>query len=271
MENSVLPPLSIDKSNYTSVQSEHEVNLPPLDTPIDEVLQHHLIRVQETLIDSADAKVSEIKQKLNENQLMLQRTIDEKSRSNVALFRVKKDVNILNKALYGVRKELDQREVDQTTLEQECDASSRYIKDLLKENNGLSDNFKKLQKQFEEAQLKIKQLHDINTNYTSEVKIHKRINAKLKKEMELTVAKSKLAEAALAAEKERNEMLYHSKKGLEGTLLQQQSEVTTSQLAINVLHSENNDLIKIKSATEKQWEEAMTAMSNRDKTIQARF
>ena len=64
------------------------------------------------------------------------------------------------------------------------------------------------QRKLEEAQLKIQQLHDINGNYTAEVKIQKRINAKLKKEMDVVSDKAKSLETDLEGEKEKNEMVY---------------------------------------------------------------
>ena len=61
------------------------------------------------------------------------------------------------------------------------------------------------QRKLEEANLKIQQLHDINGNYTSEVKIQKRINAKLKKEIEVATDKVKHMETVLESEREKNE------------------------------------------------------------------
>ena len=60
---------------------------------------------------------------------------------------------------------------------------------------------KELQRKYEESQIKNLQLRDINTNYTSEIKIQKRINSKLNKEMEVGTEKAKNLELLL--EKER--------------------------------------------------------------------
>jgi chromosome segregation ATPase len=112
-------------------------------------------------------------------------------------------------------------------------------------------------------------LHEINSNYTSEIKIQKRINIKLKKEMEYVTTKTKDLESVVEKEKEKNELLHLSKKQLEQSFAHQQAEVLKSQTAINSLNSEIRELSRHKAATEKQWEEALAAMSNRDKTIQA--
>jgi hypothetical protein len=71
----------------------------------------------------------------------------------------------------------------------------------------LSLELKEAQRKLEEAQLKIQQLHDINGNYTAEVKIQKRINAKLKKEMDVVAENAKGLEADLEASKEKNELV----------------------------------------------------------------
>ena len=92
------------------------------------------------------------------------------------------------------------------------------------------------QKKNEEAQLKIKQLHEINSNYTAELKIQKRISMKLKKEIEYTAAKTKDLESSLTAEKEQNEVHVHARRTLEEHLAQQQNEVRASQLVVDGLH-----------------------------------
>ena len=55
----------------------------------------------------------------------------------------------------------------------------------------------------------------------------------------------------------------------EDLLNQQQAEVRAAKMAIETLHKENNVLERTREATEKQWEESLTAMSGRDKAIQS--
>jgi hypothetical protein len=71
----------------------------------------------------------------------------------------------------------------------------------------LTNAMKELQRKYEESQLKILQLRDINTNYTSEIKIQKRINSKLKKEMEVVSEKAKFMEEGLEKERAKTEQV----------------------------------------------------------------
>ena len=66
---------------------------------------------------------------------------------------------------------------------------------------------KELQRKYDESQQKILQLRDINSNYTSEVKIQKRINSKLKKEMEVVSEKARSTETTLEKEREKAELV----------------------------------------------------------------
>lgn len=66
---------------------------------------------------------------------------------------------------------------------------------------------KELQRKYEESQQKIQQLRDINSNYTSEVKIQKRINSKLKKEMEVASEKARSMENSLEKERAKSEQV----------------------------------------------------------------
>lgn len=49
----------------------------------------------------------------------------------------------------------------------------------------------------------------------------------------------------------------------------QRSEALVAQKAIDNMHKEINELTSLKEATEKQWDEAISAMSKRDKVLQA--
>jgi hypothetical protein len=101
MERS-LPPLPNNQKEFTYVYADSDINLPAVESDVDmvdEVLQNHLIRVQESIMNTTDAKVSQIEAKLNESNLKLKRAIDEKANTGVALYKTRKEVGNLNKAL----------------------------------------------------------------------------------------------------------------------------------------------------------------------------
>nr|KAJ3422477.1 hypothetical protein HK105_007856 [Polyrhizophydium stewartii] len=212
--------------------------LPQIDQ--DDILQKHCVRVQHTLLDSVDKRVAEIEQHLRDNQALLKRTQDDKITAGEALYQAKTEVGKLNAALATTRYALQNAESEQKAVAMLQAMTESDIQEVLKVNKMLQRDVEALRRQHEEALAKMKQMQEINTNYTSDLKIQKRIQNKLKKELEVSELKRKQAEEAVEAEKQKYEMV----------------------------RVEINELTSIKEATEKQWSEAITAMSKRDKSFQ---
>eukprot|EP00842_Homolaphlyctis_polyrhiza_P005658 jgi/Hompol1/6093/HPOL_000353-RA len=146
--------------------------------------------------------------------------------------------------------------------------TEREINDIVKANKLLQHDLDSTRHQLEETHIKLKQLQEINTNYTSDLKIQKRIQSKLKKELEMSEMNRKQTAEALEAEKQKLELAANKQNELENALRTQQSEALVAQKAIDNMHKEINDLTSTKEATEKQWSEAITAMSKRDRAFQ---
>lgn len=125
-----------------------------------------------------------------------------------------------------------------------------------------------MRRQVEEGLIKIKQLQEINGNYTSDIKIQKRIHHKLEKEVEVHENNIRALRKDLEDEKQKCIHLISQKKEINDLLEAQKSETAVALNAIQKMHKENNQLEVLKSSTEKQWEEAITAMSKRDKVFQ---
>ncbi|KAL2913632.1 hypothetical protein HK105_206792 [Polyrhizophydium stewartii] len=222
--------------------------LPQIDQ--DDILQKHCVRVQHTLLDSVDKRVAEIEQHLRDNQALLKRTQDDKITAGEALYQAKTEVGKLNAALATTRYALQNAESEQKAVAMLQAMTESDIQEVLKVNKMLQRDVEALRRQHEEALAKMKQMQEINTNYTSDLKIQKRIQNKLKKELEVSELKRKQAEEAVEAEKQKYEMAANKRHELE-------------------IHLEKiNELTSIKEATEKQWSEAITAMSKRDKSFQ---
>lgn len=100
MDSSTLPPLPRFTKEYNPYAADAPLNLPPVDATIpDDVLQNHLTMVQESILDSTDKKVQQIEAQLNEKDLQLKRSLDEKAATGVALYRSRKELGHLNKSL----------------------------------------------------------------------------------------------------------------------------------------------------------------------------
>jgi len=274
---SELPPLPAKpKSNAAYSPSASSVSeFPPLPKGShliannDDVLQKHYLRLQEAILTEADKKVDEV-----QNQLFLAKNAVKISKeelvdSNVALYRTNKKVDHLSRLLQETQSQKDGLIGDRKMLEDVHVAIEREVRQEKKKLQKSEEYAKTVFNSLEEANLKIQHLLEINKSYESDVKIQQRINANLRKEINHNVNKSKSLSESLESEITKNHQHTSSKNQILELLEQQQAEVSTAKQAIETLHRENNRLEKSKAATEKQWEDSLTAMSGRDKAIQS--
>ncbi|KAJ3319323.1 hypothetical protein HDV06_006431 [Boothiomyces sp. JEL0866] len=266
MLNNSLPPLPVSQKEGTIISGEENLTFPAIED--EEVYQNHLLRVQETILASTDAQLEEFASKFNETQVLLKRTMDEKANTGIELYRSRKELGILNKQLAKSRSIAEKTEAEQIILKQEIQSSEKSLQEYQREIYNLQQENREVKRQLDASQTKLLQMQEITSNYTSEVKIQKRISTKLQKEMSIVEQKYKEMENKLIEERERNETLFNARKAAEGAFAQQQSEVLAAQHTINILHKEVREVNSSKQAIEKQWEEAMSAMSTRDKSIQ---
>ncbi|KAJ3270821.1 hypothetical protein HDV01_007370 [Terramyces sp. JEL0728] len=261
MLNNSLPPLPVSQKGAVP-PGEENITFPAIED--EDVYQNHLLRVQETILASTDAQLEEFASKFNETQVLLKRTMDEKANTGIELYRSRKELGILNKQ----RSIVEKSSAEQTILKQEIQSSEKTIQEYEREVYNLQQENRETKRQLDASQTNLLQMQEITGNYTSEVKIQKRISTKLQKEMSIAEQKYKESENKLIEERERNEILFNARKAAEGAFAQQQSEVRAAQHTINILHKEVREVNAAKQAIEKQWEEALSAMSNRDKSIQ---
>ncbi|KAJ3254091.1 hypothetical protein HK103_007552 [Boothiomyces macroporosus] len=266
MLNNSLPPLPAAHKEGAVIPGEENLTFPAIED--EDVYQNHLLRVQETILASTDAQLEEFASKFNETQVLLKRTMEEKANTGIELYRSRKEMGILNKQLAKSRSIVEKSEAEQIILKHEIQSSEKTLQEYQREIYNLQQENKEVKRQLDASQTKLLQMQEITSNYTSEVKIQKRISTKLQKEMSIVEQKYKETENKLIEERERNETLFNARKAAEGAFAQQQSEVLAAQHTINILHKEVREVNAAKQAIEKQWEEAMSAMSNRDKSIQ---
>ncbi|KAH9248728.1 hypothetical protein BASA81_013618 [Batrachochytrium salamandrivorans] len=263
----------------TSAVEETALSLPPV-TPSqsttllpqveqDEVLQGHYVRVQKTLMDSVDRRALEIESELRENQIVLKRAMEDKISVGEALYKVNSEVTKLNSTLASTRNALNNTHNEYKIVSKLHSASGAEVQDLLRTNQALQQGLENTRHQLDEACTKINHLQQINTGYTSNTKIQRRIQNKLKKELEISEMKRKQVGDAVEADKKLLEMGAQKRQELLGLVDLQKSEVIVAQNAIDTMHKEINELKSKNEATEKQWSEAISAMSNRDKVFHA--
>ncbi|KAK6093521.1 hypothetical protein MT418_006132 [Batrachochytrium dendrobatidis] len=170
-----------------------------------------------------------------------------------ALYLAKSEVTKFNSALASTRLALHQAQNEQKTISKLQSVTETDIQNVAKTNKLLQRELENTKSELEQSTTKIHQLQEINANYTSDIKIQRRIQNKLKKEFEFSELKRKQAEEIVENEKR----------------LLEQVVIYLTGLRCDWIGTEINILTSTKEATEKQWSEAITAMSKRDTAFQA--
>ena len=103
-DSSSLPPLSMSEKQISQYNTTGDgVELPQLAGESEEedldVLQKHVLRVQEAVLNSSDIKIKEISSQLRHTEHMLKITQEEKADTGVELYRTRKEIGHLNKIL----------------------------------------------------------------------------------------------------------------------------------------------------------------------------
>ncbi|KAJ3410013.1 hypothetical protein HDV05_004120 [Chytridiales sp. JEL 0842] len=236
-----------------------------------DVLQQHYLRFQATLLSSVDRQIAGIQQKLTENDLVLKRTKEEKDEMGVTLYKARVEVNKANEQLNVISSISEKTSSQLKIMESERNATLRNLRAYEEENRRLKSELDETKKRLEENTSKVSHLGEINAAYTSDIKIHRRIEGKLKKELEFAEERRRQAETELEDQRKISEKLLQNKKELELILDAQKHETSMSTQAISKMNREINELADNKKQTEKQWEEALSAMAKRDQTFQSVF
>ncbi|KAJ3119051.1 hypothetical protein HDU96_003226 [Phlyctochytrium bullatum] len=234
----------------------------------DEVLQNHYLKVQKKLLASVDRQVAEIETQLNEKDRVLERVEFEKNHLGEGLYKARSEIGKLNTSLASTRDYLEKTEAELKYVAADREAAEKQYQSTVKEKKIISKELEENRRKLEESNVKITKLGEINAVYTSGLKIHKRIESKLKKEVELSTDKRRQAEEDLEKERKRADELLKSKQELELILQAQKHETEKAVRTVSKLNREVNELEEQKKQSEKRWEEALTAMTKRDATMQ---
>ncbi|KND03985.1 uncharacterized protein SPPG_01433, partial [Spizellomyces punctatus DAOM BR117] len=174
----------------------------------------------------------------------------------------------LNEGLGKVRNILQQNEADRKILETDREAAEREIARKIEHNKSLANSLEDARRRLDDSSTKLGQMGQVNAAYFSSIKIQRRVEEKLKKELELTEERRKATEAEMEELKKRNEGLLKSKQELEDLLTGQRGETTMAQGALHKMQRELRELAHSKRSLEKNWEDAIAAMAKRDATFQ---
>ncbi|KNE71471.1 hypothetical protein AMAG_15697, partial [Allomyces macrogynus ATCC 38327] len=151
------------------------------------------------------------------------------------------------------------------TMEQE--AATKDLRRYEQRNAALAQDVATARHQVGEASKRIEQLRQINVAFTADLQVQKRIQSKLKKEKELLARQRQEAENELATIQKKYEQIAIQNHQLKEKLTEQQNETRVAQNAIGRMSNEISKATKVKELLERQWEDAMSAMTKRDQTL----
>ncbi|KAJ3047995.1 hypothetical protein HK097_010978 [Rhizophlyctis rosea] len=235
----------------------------------DEILQRHYVRMQQTLLAAVDKQMESVEARLSETEVALKRTEDTKKEIGVELYKSNKEVGRMNARVDRMKMTVEHAQDERALMKSDLDALEREMNQILKTNDNLQETLEDNRQSLIDSTTKINQLGEVNAAYHSDIKVQRRVQEKLRKELELTEAKRKAAEADLESIRKEREELLQTRRELQETLQTQRTETSTAQISINKMHREINSLTAQQKIITKQWEESISAMVKRDQAFQA--
>ncbi|KAJ3140874.1 spermatogenesis-associated protein 17 [Physocladia obscura] len=259
-EKRALPPLPKDSSfNAQSTDIEET----------EEILRNQYLGLQDSLLASVDRQVLTIQGKLSESDLVLARTRDEKNSMAVDLYKANTQIGKLNDQIYSSHENEARLLLKCKSLESEKEKINSELKSMSEMNLVLVTDLNTTKSRLEEAVENGTKLSEINAAYTSDLKIHTRIEEKIKKELQYADQRRRIAEADLEEQKKLVEKLGSHQTGMVLIMDAQKQETGIANQTISKMHQEINTLKAVNRKMEKQWEESMTAMTKRDQAFQS--
>jgi hypothetical protein len=115
-------------------------------------------------------------------------------------------------------------------------AMMKQLNDALKEIHEKTGELETTRRYLEDSNLKVKQMTDVNASFTSDLKIQRRIQSKMRKELEISESKRKQAESELEEERKKNAEMARIHKEMENHSTEQKSETLVAQKAIDKMN-----------------------------------
>ncbi|KXS19575.1 hypothetical protein M427DRAFT_143316 [Gonapodya prolifera JEL478] len=231
-------------------------------------IDNHVVMVQQSLMAAVDRQVAAIEGKFRDTQYELVRTREDKKDLGVALYRTGKEVEKLNDVLANMHSRLQREQTEKKLLQNQSDSIGREVETINEENKALQGSLESLRHLLNTTSTKLHQMTIVTTAYNSEVKIQKRIGAKLVREAEAAAERQQQAELEAEGLKTRIGKMLAETKNMEQLLETQKHETIIAQGAIRNMDSEISQLTATKAVLSKRWDDAVAAMSRRDATLQ---
>ncbi|KAJ3359040.1 hypothetical protein GGF32_009652 [Allomyces javanicus] len=251
----------------TSMQPLLDAPHAPLTLADDAVLHDHVDKVQTLFLDMVDRQVTTVLAALDEREMELQQAETDRQHALASLGQAWTEVDRVNKILMALNTKLHSASQNEVLMTMEQEAATKDLRRHEQQNTALAQDVATARHQVGEASKRIEQLRQINVAFTADLKVQKRIQSKLKKEKEILARQRQEAENELATIQKKYEQIAIQNHQLKEKLTEQQNETRVAQNAIGRMSNEISKATKVKEFLERQWEDAMSAMTKRDQTL----
>ncbi|KAI9151092.1 hypothetical protein H9P43_009707 [Blastocladiella emersonii ATCC 22665] len=240
--------------------------LPPAESA---VLNEHVDRVHSLFLDMVDSQLSSAYRTLQDREDELDRVETERKHAMVSLGHAWCEVDRVNHLVATLNEKLHATSQSEALASIERGLAVKDVERAESTNAALRHDVAKIATELAEATKRIDQMRQINVAFTADLKVQKRIQSKLKKEKEVVERQRKDVENELAFMQKKFEQVVNEKNDLAQRLAEQQNETKVAQNAIGRMSHEISKATQVKQILEKQWEDAVNAMSKRDHTLKA--
>ncbi|KAI9141647.1 hypothetical protein BKA69DRAFT_386144 [Paraphysoderma sedebokerense] len=174
----------------------------------DETLPDELLKVQSVLIDMVDSQMLKVHGKLIEKERQLAESEAGKKEILVKIGKAWSEVEKVDKALGNLQDKLSKSENKSLQLTSEKELAEKELDRIRKEQKQILTDLSTLRNQYTSIIQTNNQLGDVNAAYNVDLKIQKRIQNKLNKEMQFILAQKKNTEEELVSMTKKFDKVY---------------------------------------------------------------
>lgn len=235
----------------------------------DHALQKHVLKVQETLLDSVDRQVSNLENKVHDSESRVKEALEQKKEIALGFYKLKQEHSRALKRNHRLAKRATHLETEKRLVESSAQSLKRQIIESQSEAVAAKNEEHKAKNVAEEYIRKLGRMQDLNMALATDLKVQSHVQQILKRESEALNSKRRQAERQAQESQKEAETLKAAKSSLETSFHQQKQDAAVLQNTLGKVNRELFQLQQVKTAMEKQWTDTLQAMSKRDVTMQA--
>eukprot|EP01135_Chromosphaera_perkinsii_P012268 Nk52_evm5s2630 gene=Nk52_evmTU5s2630 len=234
----------------------------------DTVLQEHLVRVQQALIQSVDRQMSTIEERLEETSEELRHSTAIRTDMGVALFESQKSIKQLDGDLQTMKARLDEMEGERRAKDVEASKMRKDKRECEKKNDFMEKEIRTLRARLSCAGVEMARMQEAVGAMNCNMKTHAKIAEKL--DRDVNYYKEKLEDVGQQDSnlKKKLSKTMREKENLRMQLQLQEKETNHSEASVQILIKELEKTENLNQQMRRTWEDGMIALTNRDRVLE---